>query len=216
MLLWGLKVQQEYDFKTWILLEDKKERILESAKNKQADFPDHLFGYISLATGVTQVWYRRADWIRVVLLFYACLSKSPQVKLPITSPTDTKSKNDPWTYPSRHWYLYSHIIAQAYGWTLKEISRLKVFDALAIIQEIMTDKQLEREFQYGLSEIAYPYNSQTKKSIFKPLDRPDWMRPTISHQDIPRFEIPKSFLPEGVVLMDNVLPDEYLPKEKIH
>lgn len=212
-----MKYRGTYLFRKWIELEGKKEKILEAVSNGQPDFPDLLLSYIETALGVSSRWFEQADWLKVVELFYACLSKSPQVKIPLTTPNKEKHKDDPWSYPERSWYAYVHLIANSYGWNISEISTLSVMDGLAIIQEIMVDKQLEKEFQYGLSEIAYPYNKQTKQSVFKPLDRPYWMRPELNaKRDIPRFTIPKSFIPDGVVIMENVLPDEFLPQEIIH
>lgn len=213
-LIWRMRHSKKYLFKSWLLLEDKKEKIIESVKNLQDDFPNQLFDFIYIATGVSHKWYRQAEWIRAVLLFYACLSCFPQIELPMLSSVDEKKKDDDWSYEGRLWHQYSHILASEYGWSLEYISQLQVEEALAKIQEIMADKQLEREFYYGLSEVAYPYNPQTKKSVYKPLERPHWMLQR--KVDIPRFKIPKSMLPEGVVLMDNVLPNEYLPKEIIH
>lgn len=204
-------------FGRWIELEGKKEKIIEAVSNGNPDFPDLLFSYIETALGVRSKYFENADWLKVIELFYACLSKSPHVKIPLTEPSKEKIKDDPWTYEGRTWHLYAHLLAQAYGWTLKEISQLHVSEALSMIQEIMVDKQLEKEFQYGLSEIAYPYNKSTKKSVFKPLDRPYWMRPELNaKRDIPRFLIPKEYLPEGAVIIKDVLPDEFLPKEIIH
>lgn len=201
----------KYKFRKWVILEGWKEKILGAVEHGQAEFPDYLLMYISTAWGIPSKWFEQADWLKVVEAFYVCLSKSPIVKLPITASTSEKIKDDPWTYDGRTWHLYSHLIAKEYGWSMKEISQLPVHDALAIIQEIMVDKQLDREFLYGLSEIAYPYDSGSKKSTFKPMQRPHWMKEQI--QPIPRFKIPASMLPVGVVMMDKVLPDEYLPKE---
>lgn len=193
-------------------LEGLKEKVIEAVPRGQ--FPELLLSYVGTALGVNPKWFEQADWIKVAELFYACLSKSPSVKIPLTSPTKENIKADPWSYPERTWPLYSHLLAQAYGWSLEQISQLQVREALSMIQEIMTDKQLEREFYYGLSEIAYPYNKNTKQHIFKPLDRPHWMSPTFNpKKDIPRFKIPVSMMPEGAVIMDKVLPDEFLPKE---
>jgi hypothetical protein len=213
-LLWLIKKRGNYPFKLWIDLEGKKERILEAVEQGRPDFPDVLLDFCSTASwGLSPRWFEDADWLKVVELFFACLSKSPQIKIPLTAPNKEKYKDEPWAYEGRTWPLYAHLLAQAYGWTLSEISQLRVSEALSMIQEIMVDKQLEKEFQYGLSEIAYPYNKQTKQSSFKPLDRPYWMRPELNAQrDIPRFTIPQSYIPEGVVMMENVLPEEFLPK----
>ena len=158
-------------------------------------------------------YFENAEWTYVVRAFYEILLKLPIVKLPITEPSPDTPVTDDWDYPNRTWYLYSHLIAGAYGWSLEQISVLCVGDALAIIQEIMSEKQLDREFQYSLSEIAYPYDAQTKKSKFTPLPRPHWMRPKI--QPIQKFNIPKMLMPMGSVNYAS-LPEEFKPKEIIH
>lgn len=191
-------------------LETIKEKIGTAVKVSGEDFPDRVLEYIFTAVGVSPRWYEKADWMRVINLFYVCLSKSPTIHLPILNPSGEESKTEPWHYEGRTWHAYSHLLAKAYGWTLKEISQLQVGEALAKIQEILTDEQLDREFLHGLSEIAYPYNKNTKKSEFVPLPRPHWMRPKA--KPIPRFKIPKATLPMGNVVTDGVLSDEYMPK----
>ena len=208
-----MKHRREYRFGRWMQLEQIKEKIITAAENG-GDFPDRVLEYISVAVGVSSKWYEKADWMRVISLLYVCLSKSPTVHLPLLTPSHEKSEPEPWHYEGRTWHAYSHILAKAYGWTLKEISQLKVEDALAKIQEILVDEQLEREFVHGLSEIAYPYDKNTKKSTYKPLPRPHWMRPAA--KPIQRFKIPKSMMPMGNVVYEGVVPDEYLPKEIIH
>lgn len=164
--------------------------------------------------GVSHEWFEHADWELLVKAFYLGLSKSPQVELPILSPSDERSKDESWDYPDRTWHLYSHMLAKAYGWTLSEISQLRVEEALAKIQEIIVDEQLDREFYYGLSEIAYHYDKNSKVSRFVPLQRPHWMRPKM--QPIKKSPIPKSMLPIGNIISDGVLPPELMPKEIIH
>lgn len=175
------------------------------------DFPSELFCYLSAFMGVSSKWYEQADWTLLVRAFYLCNSKTPQVNLPITSPSDEKPKDESWDYPTRTWHLYSHLIAKAYGWTDEYISQLRVEDALAKIEEIIVDDQLEKEFYHGLSEIAYHYDKNSKTSKFVPLPRPAWMRTKV--QPIKKFLIPKEMMPVGVVIMDGVLPEEFMPKE---
>ena len=93
--------------------------------------------------------------------------------------------------------MWVNILAERYGWTFDTISNLDTDVALALIQEILTDKQLEKEFLWGMSEIAYPYNSQTKESKFSPLQRPYWMK--AAPQEIKMVRIRKSMLPVGNV-----------------
>ena len=205
-LQWG----KQPKFKRWILLEQQKEKIVKAIESGE-DFPDELFSFLSIALGVRSNWYENADWMKIVKTFYLVLSKLPQVDLPILTPTNEKPKDGSWEYEGRSWHQYSHILAKAYGWTLEYISCLQVKDALAKIQEVIVDDQLEKEFIYGLSEIAYKYDKSSKTSSLVPLPRPHWMRTKV--KSIPRFLIPKSMMPMGIVMADKVLPEEYMPKE---
>jgi hypothetical protein len=208
-LLW-LNRGKEPQFRKWIFLETQKEKILQAVENGD-DFPSELLSYISTAWGVSYKWFEFADWTLIAKAFYLCLFQSPNIELPLITPTNEKSKDEPWDYKSRTWHLYSHLLAKAYGWTLEYISCLRVEDALSKIQEIIVEDQLEKEFFYGLSEVAYHYDKSTKTSKFVPMPRPHWMR--AQPKPIQRFKIPVSMMPMGVVIMDNVLPEEYMPKE---
>jgi hypothetical protein len=197
----------------WIELETYKEKIIEAAEEKQIEFPKYLLSYLSAAFGVPYKWFEYSNWEKIIYAFYVCVDKCPQIKLPITIPTGEKLKEDDWSYDGRTWHLYSHIIAKAYGWDLEYISRLSVEDGLAIIQEIMVDEQLEKEFYYGLSEVAYSYDKNTQTSKFVPLPRPNWMRPKVEPEKIKKFSIPANMLPMGVTILPGTLPEDFLPKE---
>lgn len=199
--------------KKWILLEAQKEKIIKAVGNGN-DFPSELFSYLSTAFGGNYRWYEKADWTLIVEAFYLCISKSPVLELPITLPSNETSKEESWDYPARTWHLYSHLLAKNYGWTLEYISQLQVEEALATIQEIIVDDQLSREFEYGLSEVAYHYDKNTKTSRFVPLPRPHWMRPKI--QPIKKTLIPKGMMPVGNIISDGVLPPEMMPREIVH
>ena len=94
---------------------------------------------------------------------------------------------------------------------MEYIGDLHVVEAFAKIQEIVVDEQLDREFIYGLSEVAYRYDKASKSSKFVPLPRPVWMRPKI--EPVKKVLIPAAMLPMGVVMTDGVLPPELMPKE---
>lgn len=210
---WVAKHKGEPLFKKWLELENQKKKIIESVQNGSIEFPQYLLEYLQMGTGINYKYYEQADWIKVIELFYIILSQSPKIELPITAPTDEKHKDEPWEYQNRIWHLYSHMLAKAYGWDLGIIAKLNVVTALAMIQEIITDEQLDREFQYGLSEMAYSYDKRTEKSRYNPMPRPHWMRAKI--KPIERFLIPAYMLPVGNVDM-KAIPDEYKPKEVIH
>jgi hypothetical protein len=123
---------------------------------------------------------------------------SPRAKLPILTTKHTKEdKKLSWDYDGRTWNFYSHLLASNYGWTLEYIGKLGIDEVIAKIQEILTEEQLNKEFQWSMSEIAYPYNKSTKKSEFKPLKRPYWMLAEVT--EIKKIKILKSLLPIGNV-----------------
>jgi hypothetical protein len=208
--MWWNRGKSPPRLKKWIELEQRKEEIIKAVEGGD-DFPSELFLYLSTALGVSSKWYEKADWYLIIQLFYLCLSKSPQLELPLLTPSNEKSKEESWDYPQRTWHLYSHLLAKNYGWTLEEISQLHVEEALAKIQEIIVEDQLDKEFIYGLSEIAYSYDKNSKTSKFVPLPRPHWMRPKV--QPVKKFIIPASMLPIGNVITEGVLPPELMPKE---
>lgn len=207
--MWRNRGTSSPRLKKWITLEQQKEKIIKAVEGGN-DFPSELFLYLSTALGVSSRWYEKADWQLLIQAFYGCISKSPQVELPIITPSDETTKEESWDYPQRTWHLYSHLLAKTYSWTLEYVANLEVKEALAKIQEIVVDDQLNKEFVYGLSEIAYHYDKGSKTSKFVPLPRPHWMRPKI--KPIKKIVIPAHMLPIGNVIMDGVLPDEYLPK----
>lgn len=214
ILSWRVGHQRgSFLLRQWLDMETKKEQIIKSVGDTDLPFPQYLLEYLEIAFRVPKRRFERADWIRIVSAFYSCISASPKVQLPITTPTDEVHKEDDWSYPQRTWNLYSHMLCKTYGWDLEYVAQLDVFDALAHIQEIITDDQLEKEFYYGLSENAYSYDPRTKKSKFIPLPRPHWMRKKA--RPIQKFIIPASMIPSGVINMD-ALPDEYLPKAINH
>lgn len=191
------------------MLEGLKEKVIKAVGQGSDDFPVLLIEFISTALHIPAKYFQDAEWTQIIQAFYKIVLRCPIVKLPLTEPSNDTSSPENWDYEGRTWHLYAHLIAEAYGWTFNVISNLHVLDALATIQEILTQKQLDREFQHGLSEIAYPYNAQTKKSEFKALPRPHWMRARI--MPVMKFKMPTSSLPVGNVDYD-ALPEELRPQ----
>lgn len=202
-------------FREWTEQEVRKEKLAKAVRDNTDEFPTYLIEFVSTALRVSPKWLEKLYWEDVVNAFYVILMKFPVLDLPITKAysVDTESKRESWDYEGRTWNYYSHLLAKHYGWTLEYISQLHVQDALARIQEILTDEQLEREFTYSLSEIAYPYDQSTKKSIFKPLPRPPWMRPAI--KEVKMRKIPAYYIPVGTVNYD-AIPEALHPKKIIH
>lgn len=199
-------------FRRWIELEELKEHFIRAAE-EGTEFPLTLFRLLSAALGISPRHLQLIPWQRLLIAFnQVCLKNLPLIRLPLlTESSPIKAKKDAWDYEGRIWYLYSNMIAQSYGWTLDEISQLKVEDALAIIQEILTDEQLQREFAWGLSERAFSYDPKSKQSEFHALPRPYWMRPKIDMK-VKKTKIPKMLMPVGMVNYDAV-DEATRPKE---
>lgn len=189
------------NFRTWTRLEDLREGFARAAADKLEEFPQRFYAYLSAALDIKEEELHSLPWYECVeLLNEINLVNFPSSILPIV--TDTNQKIQPakpeWDYPGRTWYLYSHMLAKTYGWSLEYIGELEIENALALVQEILTDDQLEKEFLWGMSEIAYPYNKHTKESKFQPLPRPYWMLP--APKPVPKVRIPKSLMPQGLII----------------
>lgn len=200
-------------FKEWIVLEELKEKIIKAVEERSDEFPTHLLSFLSTALHVNSKHFKDAEWTRVVTAFYEICLNTPSVQIPLTAPSAEKHKDEDWDYPERTWHLYSHLLARNYGWSLEYISQLQVGEALAKIQEILTEDQLEREFQHSLSEVAYPYDKSTKMSRYAPLTRPHWMRPKV--KDIKKRKMPRVNLPIGEVNYD-AIPESIRPQPLVH
>lgn len=107
-----------------------------------------------------------------------------------------KVKNPPWYYEGREVFFWIHTLACAYGWAREEILELEPEEAMAYFQEIMVNEQLEKEWEYGLSEVSRTYDQSTKQSRFVPLKRPIWM----VDREIKVVKLLKKFLPLGVAI----------------
>ena len=153
------------------------------------------------------------SWVEVLYAYtMVMVDQLPDTKLPMLNPTGNLGKIPTWHYKGRTWNYYAHMLAREYGWSLEYISDLDRNDALALIQEILTDEQLRKEFEYGMSEIAYPYNKSTKKSEFKPLERPFWMLPKIEQPK--KIKIRKDFLPVGNIISRERHEEKQAPPTK--
>ena len=188
-------------FKRWAELEDKREQFVRAADENADNFPQKFFAYLSAALNVKEEELEGLHWIECVELFYKVyLANLPSPTLPLITATskDLKSSKLEWDYPGRVWFLYANILSSAYGWTLEYIAELEIDDALALVQEILTDQQLAKEFTWGMSEAAYSYNKSTKTSKFNPLPRPAWMLPAV--REIKKIKIRKDLMPQGLII----------------
>ena len=125
---------------------------------------------------------------------------APGRKFPILTSKE-KGKEMPWEYRGRSWYFWCNLFAKNYGWDMDMIGDMDIDDAIGLFQEISIDEQMEKEWNYGLSEVSYEYNSSTKKSHYKPLPRPDWMRPMVGKQTpVKKVRMPAAMAPTGMII----------------
>ena len=103
----------------------------------------------------------------------------------------------PWDYEGRAAILMVHVLMRTYGWSLDRVVNLEPEVGLALISEILVDEQLQQEWEYGLSDVSRVYNPTTKRSHFKPLPRPAWMRYGVEEL---KARIPRNMLPLGKVI----------------
>lgn len=158
-------------------------------------------------------WYK-LPWFDFVSIYSKAVElNSPTIEFPILRSSNGKEKKKlPWEYEGRAWYFWLNLFAKHYGWHEEDIAKLDIDTAIGAYQEMSIDDQLEKEWEWGLSEMAYPFNKSTKKSEYKPLQRPSWMMPMVPKQ-LPVVKIKKSLLPVGNII-DVQAEEEAKQKEK--
>jgi hypothetical protein len=198
--------------KQWLILQDIQDEMLDNLKQKDYNhFVDKLCQYLEQATG--QTFWKELFWIDTVLIYYQIIEINRITKkLPILQPRQIVPDKGtmPWDYAGRSWYIWANLLAKTYGWSIEYIEQMEVEDALALVEEISVDLQLDREWEWQRSEVAYGTDEQTKKVKFNALSRPDWMKEPIK---IPqKTKILKSFMPVGnIIFLENPLDAESKP-----
>lgn len=184
-------------FKQWIQLDDVRKKIeKETEEGKWQKIPDLIFQFIFLCG------YEIDDppWMEVQKIYVQAVSENqPRIAFPLFRSKE-KGKDTAWDYEERSWYFWLNLFARTYGWTVEDVEDLDLDDVMGLYQEILVDEQMEKEWEWGLSEMAYPYNKSTKKQHFKPLSRPDWMVIHPSNQPVKKVKIPIKALPVGVII----------------
>ena len=183
--------------KDWLALEELRAKILEAAESRKdyAEISAAVRNYISAACGFE---YQETVWYKTVQDYEMALGANvPTKPFPLLK---SKEKNEkmPWEYEGRTWYYWMHIFSNNYGWTEDQIAKLDIDTAIGLLQEILITRQEEREWQWSLTEIAYPYNKDTKKSEFHFLPRPDWMKKIV--QPPPKVKIRVNEMPQGRII----------------
>lgn len=198
--------------KAWFALDNIFADTVEAAEfGNRENLVSSLYSYVSAAFSIPIKELQECPWYEITRAFREAYAiNRPTINLPMLRPapkTSHSSTKEGWDYPERLWYIWINMLAKAYGWNIEYIENLDVDIALALLQEIAVDDQLEKEFFWGLSETSYSYDEVSKRSKFVPMDRPHWMKPT--PKPIQKVKIKASELPVGIVLKWNTDTNEY-------
>lgn len=188
---------KQVGLKKWLELEGIKDDIKQYHGSRE--IVDSIVEYVSTASDIDLDW-RMLPWYEVVEAF-SILSNlnAPTIDFPFLRPTKKKKElSYEWNYEERDWYLWANILASAYSWKLSEIAVLSIDDAIGLVQEIMVDDHLDKEFRYSLSEFAYKFDS-SGKGTFVPMGKPDWMIPEAPPEP-EEIMMPKKWMPIGNVV----------------
>lgn len=207
-------IAKRLKLKQWAIVEDLRKSVKEAILNEDTSRGANLiFDIISIFVSsfipykITRWIVMKLFWFDTLQIFLIVLKKNQPTKdFPMLS-TKQSGKPEAWEYSGRSWYFWLNTIAERYGWSEKAIANLDPDDAIGLYQEIIASQQNEREFYYGLSEVAYEYVPSTKKSRFRPLGKPDWMlhstKTATVKKPTPKVKIPKYMMPAGnVVVLD--------------
>lgn len=186
----------------WLELEETNKQIIDYMRDKNmVEASNSICSYLLLVIEADDLhsifWKEIAEaYISITML---CI---PSIDLPLLHGS-LEDKTEGWDYDKRTWYLWSHLLASRYGWSLEYIANVDFDDALALLQEIFVENQLKREWEWSLTELAYSYNKVTQRSEFRPLPRPSWMG---SGKNIPASKaekpvrMPVEMMPIGLVM----------------
>jgi len=199
------KIEQP-KLKKWLELEDIKNKLVEAVEHKNYDeVADLLCSYVSTAVDLDVEEY---NWHDVAVVFNDMQILCVPRVIPILT-MKQEIEDVPWEYNGREWYFWVNKLSSKYGWDLEYIANLNFNDGLSLMQEIMVDEQLLKEWEWDLSELTYNYNSTTKKTDHKSYPRPSWMTKSAKVRDRnpeKPVKILKSMIPAGVVIS---LKDRY-------
>jgi hypothetical protein len=188
------------NLRQWIRLEDIRSDILKAAENKDTiGFSTQMYLYISTAFNIPINKIEKFTWEKCAELYMVAVSMCiPRYDVALLK-SRMKDEKESWDYHGRTWYIWSHMLSSNYGWTLDTISAMDFEDAISLMQEILINEQLNREWEWGLSEIAYSYNPTSKESKLRKLPRPDWME-VILFKPIKKVRMLRSMMPVGAVI----------------
>ena len=187
--------------KKWLELEDIRLGIKKATDSKDKHVSELIYTFLSVAFGIPDINWDTLTWIRVAEIYTKIITLNlPKYNFPILNIDSSDGGKVAWDYEGRTWYLWSHMVMSKYGWHLDYVANLDIDDALALIQEILIEEQTAKEWEWSLSEIAYPYNENSKSNKFVPLERPKWMRVEQKIEPVKKVKILRKHMPIGNIV----------------
>jgi len=192
------KLISRVKFRDWLTLEDIRSQVKEAADQGENDKVSSLLcSYLSAA--LCHGNWGKLPWEDVLNEYaFAVNLHTPSRDFRIFS-VDAKKKA--FRINDSSWYSWSSVLAVAYGWDLKYIAELDIDDAISLIQEVLYDEQLQKEWEWTLSEKSVSYDERGEGK-FNPLDRPQWMRERREEKviDVPKVKIRADMIPPGIII----------------
>jgi len=199
------KLISKAKFKKWLELEDIRSRIKDAADQSENEkVSDLLCSYLSAA--LCHGNWGKLPWEDVLKDYLFSVDKhSPSREFRIFS---VQSDKQIFKINDSSWYSWSNLLARTFGWSLEYIAELDINDAISLIQEILYDEQLKKEWEWTLSDKSVHYDKRGKGK-FKPLDRPEWMKHHPKPKPLKRHKLPTAHIPPGVVIRWDTLNVEH-------
>lgn len=188
--------------KQWVHLEELRNKVIHATEvSNSTEFLENYYSLISVALGIPVQELYDATWYDLAIAYLSiCELQLSKYEFPMLYVKSKPGAVD-WEYPGRTWFIWVHTLSKTYGWSIEYISELDPDDAIALLHEILSDEYYAKEWQWGLSEVAYSYDSNTKSSKYKGLPKPEWMKVRTNKEvELPKVKIKKSMLPSGVVV----------------
>jgi hypothetical protein len=194
--------------KKWVEFESLKEKILDQAKHGNVEsFSKALLSCVSFCVNIDEEEIKDVPWIEIASAYRGCQEvNSPSISFPIFFAQIKKRKLIGWDYEERSWYVWVHTLARVFGWSSEYIAELVIDDAIGLIEEIYVQDQLDKEWEWSLSEVAY----SNKDGRFKPLPRPPWMESSSKYisEEEAKIKMPKAMMPVGKIIHARWLKDD--------
>lgn len=188
--------------KVWLVLEDCYTKVVQAAeKGEKEVFCATLYSYLSAAFGCQDEELKTCSWHQLAKAFTADHNANrPTIEFPVLRTFKEKKKDleNGWEYEGRTWFVWLHMLAREFGWSIEYVENLELDHAIGLLEEILVNVQLRKEWEYGLSPNCFHYDPNTQKSIFVPMERPPWMHGV--PKPVEKVKIKVSDLPVGLVL----------------